>query len=118
MRKSFAALVFAALALAQPAASITFPELTTIYVGTGVRDSGGGPDVGIATAFQCSNVSGATAEVRFLVLDRDGTVEGSVTRGSAARQHDRRVNTVPFYSTKTRYCRRALQSPGEPSISN
>ena len=80
MRKSFAALVFATLALAQQAAAITFPSLTTIYVGTGVRDTGDGPDVGIATAFQCSNVSGNTAQLRFLVLDKDGTIEGSLTR--------------------------------------
>ena len=41
MRKSFAAFAFAAFTLAQPATAVTFPSLTTIYVGSGVLDDGG-----------------------------------------------------------------------------
>jgi hypothetical protein len=78
MRKSFAAFAFAVAAtLAQPASAITFPSLTTIYVGTGVTDSATGPELGFATAFQCSNVSGSTAQIRFLVLELNGSVVGS-----------------------------------------
>jgi len=78
MNKYLAAAALAA-ALAQPATAITFPSLTTIYVGTGVKDSGSANEAGVATAFQCSNVSGASAQLRFLLLDRFGMVIGSFT---------------------------------------
>jgi hypothetical protein len=73
MRKSFAALALAAT-LAQPAAATTFPSLTTIYVGTGILDDGGSNGSGIATSFFCSNVSGLTANVRYLILNEAGGV--------------------------------------------
>jgi len=83
MKTTLSAILLTA-ALAQPAAAITFPSLTTIYVGTGVRDDGGGSNVGIATTFICSNVSGASAQVRFLVLSVNGTV---VTNHTATVLH-------------------------------
>ena len=55
----------------QPASAITFPSLTTIYVGSGVTDSSEVASVGIATAFSCSNVSGQSTTLRFLVLDEE-----------------------------------------------
>ena len=66
-------------ALVEPASAITFPSLTTIYVGTGVRDSGDANNAGQATAFQCSNVSGESAQVRILVLQHNGAVAGQST---------------------------------------
>ena len=78
MRKSFAAVVLAA-ALAQSASATTFPALTTIYVGTGVQDSGGAINVGTATVFQCPNVSGFSAQVRILILQGTGPVAGQST---------------------------------------
>jgi len=63
MKTIFAALTLAA-ALAQPAAAVTFPSLTTIYVGTGIRDDGNLSGMGVATVFPCINVSGATATIR------------------------------------------------------
>jgi hypothetical protein len=74
-------LVAAALAisLAQPATAITFPSLTTIYIGSGVRDDGAEEFEGVATSFNCSNVSGISASVRFLVLSYTGVVEASTT---------------------------------------
>jgi hypothetical protein len=78
--KTYLAAFALTAALAQPASAITFPSLTTIYVGMGVKDSGNTPTVGFATVFQCANVSGQTATVRFLVLDFDSTVRGSSTR--------------------------------------
>jgi hypothetical protein len=65
--------------LGQPADAITFPSLTTIYVGTGLRDDGGGQFDGIATVIHCSNVSGVTASVRFLMLTSAGSVGFSHT---------------------------------------
>ena len=67
-------------AIASPAAAVTFPSPTTIYVGSGVYDSGGGVNRGIATSIHCSNVSGVPVDVRVLILDSDGAVEGSQTR--------------------------------------
>jgi hypothetical protein len=75
---SVAAIALAA-ALAQPASAITFPSLTTIYVGTGVEDDGGGAGAGWATVFQCTNVSGQSADIRFLVLSSAGAALGSAT---------------------------------------
>jgi hypothetical protein len=80
MRNSFAVFTFAVLALVQSATAITFPSLTTIYVGTGVRDNGGGDNSGLATAFHCSNVSGTNVQIRFLVLRDDGSGAGAITR--------------------------------------
>jgi hypothetical protein len=76
MKKYLAAVALAA-ALAQPAVAITFPSLTTIYVGTGVENSGSEPGVGTATVFQCVNVSGQQANLRLLLLKADGTLLGS-----------------------------------------
>ena len=71
-----------AAAFAQPASATTFPTLTTIYVGAGVRDDGGAENVGIATTAVCSNVSGVTTSLRFLVLSPSGAVVGSSTFGT------------------------------------
>jgi hypothetical protein len=43
----------------------------------GVRDDGGALDVGVATNFNCSNVSGITAQVRFVVRGLNGPIEGA-----------------------------------------
>jgi hypothetical protein len=75
----FTAFVVAVLvASAQPATAVTFPSLT-LYVGAGITDSGGPTDnEGLATVFNCSNVSGVSATVRFLTLFGNGNVNKSV----------------------------------------
>ena len=79
MKKYLTAVALAALA--QPAAATTFPTLTTIYVGAGVINTNHvATDQGLATSFHCTNVSGLTATVRYLVLHSVGTVAGSITR--------------------------------------
>ncbi len=78
MKKYLIAAVLAA-AFTHPALATTFPTLTTIYVGSGVRDDGAIINSGIATVFNCSNVSGLPANVRFLVLDSTGAVEANAT---------------------------------------
>ena len=80
MRKSFAAFAFAAFALTQPATAVTFPSLTTIYVGSGVYDDANATNVGEATSIHCSNVSGVSVDVRVLILNNIGGVAGSLTR--------------------------------------
>jgi hypothetical protein len=82
MKTYLAALALAA-ALAQPASAITFSKLTTIYVGAGVRDNAGAADMGLATLFICSNVSGVTTSIRFVVLDSVGTLVASSTFSAA-----------------------------------
>jgi hypothetical protein len=62
-------------AAARPApANVAFGGLRTIYVASGVTDSGGADNTGVATSFHCTNVSGATAQIRFMLLNFDGTV--------------------------------------------
>jgi hypothetical protein len=70
-------------ALTQPTAAITFPSLTTIYVGSGVYDDGDDMADGTATVVHCSNVSGQSVQIRALVLSNIGNVEGSSTQSVA-----------------------------------
>ena len=74
-----AACAAASVVVAAPVRATTFPSLTTIYIVPGVLDSGDAANVGVATAFQCSNVSGVTTSIRFLALSETGAVLGSVT---------------------------------------
>jgi len=73
--KKYSAVAALGVALVHPAAATTFPSLTTIYVMSGARDDGSG----IATSIACTNVSGLTAGMRFLVLHSDGSVSGVFT---------------------------------------
>lgn len=80
MKKVLLALAVAAtVTAATPAASITFPSLTTIYVGSGVTDTTGFGTASFATAFACANVSGNSTSLRILVLGPTANIEGSVT---------------------------------------
>ena len=84
--KSFCyALAVAASMLAAPAAAITFPSLTTIYVGSGVTDRNG--MINVATVFHCSNVSGQSASIRYLVLNTTGGIVGNFTTSVAHGAH-------------------------------
>ena len=84
MKKYLAAAALAA-ALVQPASAITFPALTTIYVGAGIYDQGNGTS---ATLIRCANVSGQSSALRYLVLDEFGMVVASqsttVAHGASA----------------------------------
>jgi hypothetical protein len=74
-----AAASLAATSLVGPstASAVTFPSLTTIYIGTGIRDDAGDGNAGIATVFNCTNVSGVSVDVRFLVLTFNGAIVAS-----------------------------------------
>ena len=91
MRKTLIAISAAVSIAASSASAVTFPSLTTIYVGAGVVDDGVAvEDLGIATSFNCSNISGVAASVRFFVPNAQGTgVEASVT------------TTIPHGGTRT-----------------
>jgi hypothetical protein len=65
--KHLVAVTALAVTLAHPASAITFPTLTTIYVGTGIIDH-----LTAATMFHCANVSGGTVSLRILLLGRAG----------------------------------------------
>src|SRR4051812_44878686 len=74
--------MIAALALAfvipAPAdAAATDPEVI-IYRFPGVRDDGGGPNVGVATVFHCTNFSGVTENIRLATRDIDSTLKANV----------------------------------------
>ena len=94
MTRIFAAFAAAmsAAAISAPASAITFPTLTTIYVGSGVMDAGQNINEGPASAFFCTNASGVPATIRFLVLKADGGVAGSLTVPNAA--HGRTVTAA------------------------
>jgi len=79
MKKLLCTAAVLAAALAQAASATTFPTLTTIYVIAGVKDSGDGQDTGVSTVMQCSNVSGVTTTIRFLLLSSSGSVLASKT---------------------------------------
>jgi hypothetical protein len=64
---------------ATPSPAIAFGSLTTIYIGSGAYDDGGGPNAGIATTVHCSNVSGNTTQLRAQILGPGGNVEASAT---------------------------------------
>jgi hypothetical protein len=76
--------------LAQPAAAITFPSLTTIYVGSGVESF----STQNATIVHCSNVSGVTVSLRFLFLTHGG--------GEIAGTHTSVVSHGQTYRVSTR----------------
>ena len=77
--KTYLAAVALFAAVTQPVSAITFPTLTTIYVGSGVYDDSDAANLGQATSMHCSNVSGVAVQVRALVLRGDGSVAGSLT---------------------------------------
>ena len=96
MKKSLIAFAAACAAIiAQSASATTFPSLTTIYVGGGVRDNGGAFEAGSATVFHCVNVSGVSTSVRFLLLSNIGNVLASATRTVVHGQ----TTTVSTHST-------------------
>src|SRR5262249_29691943 len=63
---------------AQPAQSQAGPLAVAdneivLYRFTGVNDDGGGAGIGVATVFQCTNFSGATETIRFVLRDRQAS---------------------------------------------
>jgi hypothetical protein len=57
-------------------AGINDPEVI-IYRYPGVRDDGGISNVGVATAFHCTNFSGTTERIRFVTRNFDGSLKGN-----------------------------------------
>jgi hypothetical protein len=53
--------------------------LQVIYLFSGVKDNGGGAGVGVATSVHCTNFSGATENLQFVVRDNSATVKADVT---------------------------------------
>jgi hypothetical protein len=52
---------------------------TLLYLYSGLRDNGGASQTGVASTVHCSNFSGVTVAVQFLVFNFDGTVKANVT---------------------------------------
>ena len=88
--------------LSGSAVAVTFPSLTTIYIGSGARDSAQGPNLGLATVIHCSNVSVLTASVRILLLHSNGSMAGVHTFNSVVHGSTVSLATHPvaaYYST-------------------
>jgi len=74
MKASHWIIAAAALAFVQPAqAGINDPEVI-IYRISGVADSGGAPQTGLATAFHCTNFSGVLENTRVVVRNAAGAL--------------------------------------------
>jgi hypothetical protein len=93
--KQYLAAVSLAAVLAQSAEATTFPSLTTLYVVGGVI-SAGTDNTGPQTVFQCSNVSGVTTSIRFLVLNPSGAVLNSHI--FEAVQHGSTINVSTHFT--------------------
>ena len=76
MKKLLAAFTAIALIAVLPAQATTF-SLRTIYVASGVYDSGDAADVGTATSVHCTNLSGNTAQLRVSFYGNTGGFEGA-----------------------------------------
>jgi hypothetical protein len=59
---------------AQSAAPAAFPNLTIIYLASGVINSAGAVNTGYATSAQCTNWTGAAIQIRHIVRSPGGTV--------------------------------------------
>ena len=98
MKRSLLALAVTVLVggvFAATAAATTFPALTTIYVGSGVADTGSGENAGTATTFHCTNASGLLANIRFLVLSPAGLPLASAGFNSVPHGATRTISTHP-----------------------
>ena len=99
MKKLLAAIAAAALTAALPAQATTF-SLRTIYVASGVFDSGDLADLGTATSVHCSNLSGKSATVRVSFYARNGLLEG-FNSGPLANLETRTISTHATYFGET-----------------
>lgn len=69
----------AILSATVPAQGATTDPLKVIYRVSGVRDSGSGAGVGVATSFHCSNFGSVAEIIRIVVRHADGGIAASRT---------------------------------------
>ena len=72
-----------AFGLTAPVSAASSDPENVIYRFPGVRDNDGAPNSGIATAFFCTNFSGATELIRFVTRNHDGTLLTNVVSFAA-----------------------------------
>jgi hypothetical protein len=73
------ALAFSTPTFAQAAMPAAFPNLTIIYMASGIINSAGGFNTGYATSSRCTNWTGAIIQIRHVVRSPGGTVIGLQT---------------------------------------
>lgn len=56
-----------------------FPNMTQIYVASGVTDNGGAENAGVASSIHCTNFTANAKQVRCLVRNWDGAVVANFT---------------------------------------
>jgi hypothetical protein len=93
-------------------ANVPFGQLRSIYVAPGVFDNGLAADTGAAASFLCTNLSGVTARLRYLVLREDGGVAANVTFNVPHAQ----THTVSTHATLG-FTENAELSPGAAIVS-
>jgi hypothetical protein len=74
----FAAAVIAFILPAQPANSGVNDPLQAVYIFPGARDNGGGAGTGVATSVHCTNFSGATEKLLYVVLNFDSSTKANL----------------------------------------
>ena len=57
-----------------------FPNLTQIYVASGVTDNNAAAQLGVATSIHCTNWTAATQQLRFLIRNFDGGIKSNTTQ--------------------------------------
>ena len=92
MKKLLAAFAAVALTAVLPAQATTF-SLRTIYVASGVYDSGDAGGLGTATSVHCTNLSGKSAQVRVAFYADDGAFEGASSANALANLATYTVST-------------------------
>ena len=105
--RSMIALAFALLLPAQTQAASSDPEVV-LYRFPGVLDNGGAAITGVATVFHCTNFSGVTENIRFVVRNFNTTIVANevvsiahlatitaATHDTAPYGEDRLLNTGP-----------------------
>jgi len=53
--------------------------LQPLYLYSGARDNGGGAGTGVATSVHCTNFSGATEKIQYVVLNFDSSTKANLT---------------------------------------
>ena len=88
-----------------PANLRAFPALTVIYKAAGVRDSGSAENAGTATTTHCTNTSGASQRIRYVVRNFNGAVVadaaftvGAITTRTVSTHGTVLVEDLPFLS--------------------
>ena len=70
--------LIAAVSVGLPAQAGVNDPLQLLYIYPSVRDNGGAAGTGVATSFHCTNVSGQTEKIQFIVFNFDSSTKANL----------------------------------------